>query len=188
MKKIALYLLIALGAAAMTVSCTDEYLNVDYYSIVNPDGVYEDADNVFMGLTGVYSILYATGDYYIKPHPALANMPTLDLQADGWDAEMPKHAWGVESKSAFFENAWKYSYRMVSRANLYLADLEKVRDEVVPEATRRIYESEARCLRAAAYYYLTINFSRVPMLMTGETYANSPEKARPESDEAAWTT
>ena len=128
--------------------------------------MYEDADNVFMGLTGVYSILYATSDYYIKPHPALANLPTLDLQADGWDAEMSKHAWGVESKSAFFENAWKYSYRMVSRANLFLADLENVTDDVVPEATLKIYESEARCLRGTAYYYLTINFSRVPMLMT----------------------
>ena len=188
MKKIALYLLIASGVATLSLSCTDEFLKVDYYSIVNPDGVYEDADNVFMGLTGVYSNLYATGDYYIKPHPALANMPTLDLQADGWDKEMCTHSWTVESKSNFFENAWKYSYRMVSRANLYLADLENVKDEVVPEATRRIYESEARCLRAAAYYYLTVNFSRVSMLMTGETYANSPEKARPESDEEAWKT
>lgn len=188
MKKIALYLLIALGAVTLSASCSDEFLNVDYYSIVNPEGVYEDADNVFMGLTAVYSILYATGDYYIKPHPALANMATLDLQADGWDAEMSKHAWGVESKSNFFENAWIYSYQMVSRANLYLADLENVRDEVVPEATRRIYESEVRCLRGTAYYYLTVNFSRVPMLMTGETYANSPEKARPDSDEEAWNT
>ena len=188
MKKIALYSLLALGMAATSVSCSDSFLDVEYYSIVNPDGVYEDADNVFMGLTGVYSILYATSDYYIKPHPALANLPTLDLQADGWDAEMSKHAWGVESKSAFFENAWKYSYRMVSRANLFLADLENVTDDVVPEATRKIYESEARCLRGTAYYYLTINFSRVPMLMTGETYATSPEKARPESDEEAWKT
>ncbi len=188
MKKLAIYSLLALGLAAATVSCSDKFLDVEYYSIVNPDGVYEDADNVFMGLTGVYSILYATSDYYIKPHPALANLPTLDLQADGWDAEMSKHAWGVESKSAFFENAWKYSYRMVSRANLYLADLENVTDDVVPEATRKIYESEARCLRGTAYYYLTINFSRVPMLMTGETYATSPEKARPESDEEAWKT
>lgn len=188
MKKIALYILIALGVSALVASCTDDYLNVDYYNIVNPDGVYEDADNVYMGLLGVYSILYEPTNYYVKPHPALANLPTLDLQADGWDAEMSTHSWGVESKSEFFENAWKYSYMMVSRANLYLADLENVRDEVVPEATRRIYESEARCLRAAAYYYLTINFSRVPMLMTGETFATCPEKARPESDEEAWRT
>ncbi len=188
MKKIALYLLIALSAALTAVSCTDDFLNVDYYTIVNPDGVYEDADNVFMGLTGVYSMLYQPTNFYVKPHPALANLPTLDLQADGWDAEMSTHSWGVESKSEFFERAWRYSYQVVSRANLFLADLEEVSDDVVPEATRRIYESEARCLRAAAYYYLTINFSRVPMLMTGETFATCPEKARPDSDEEAWKT
>lgn len=189
MKKISLFIITAIfGVTLGTVSCSDDFLDVDYYSIVDPDGIYQDADNVFMGLIGVYNSLYACADFYIKPHPALANLATLDLQADGWDAEMPKHSWTVESKSAFFENAWTYSYVQVSRANTFLADLENVSDDVVPEATKKIYESEARCIRGAAYYYLTINFSRVPMLMTGETYQTSPEKARPATDEEAWNT
>lgn len=189
MKKISLFIITAiLGVTLGTVSCSDDFLDVDYYSIVDPDGIYQDADNVFMGLIGVYNSLYACKNFYIKPHPALANLATLDLQADGWDAEMSKHSWTVESKSAFFENAWTYSYIQVSRANTFLADLENVSDDVVPEATKKIYESEARCIRGAAYYYLTINFSRVPMLMTGETYQTSPEKARPETDEEAWKT
>lgn len=186
MKKIAIYVLLILGIGFGSVSCGEKFLEVDYYSIVNPDGVYEDADNVFMGLMGVYNTLYTADAYYIKPHPALGNLPALDLQADGWDAEMSTHSWGVESKSGFFEQAWKYSYQQVSRANLFLADLEKVTS--IDEETKKIYESEARCIRGAAYYFLTINFSRVPMLLTGETYASSPEKARPESDAAAWKT
>lgn len=187
MKKIAIYVLLVLGIGCGFVSCGEKFLEVEYYSIVNPDGVYEDAENVYRGLMGVYNTLYLPQDaYYIKPHPALANLPALDQQADGWDAEMSTHSWGVEAKSGFFDQAWKYSYQQVSRANLYLADLEKVTS--VDEKTKLIYESEARCIRGAAYYYLTINFSRVPMLMTGETYATSPEKARPETDEEAWQT
>lgn len=187
MKKIALYVLLVLGATFTTVSCSNDYLNVDYYSIVNPDGVYEDADNVFMGLVGVYNTLYARSDWYVKPHPALANLPAMDWQADGWDAEMSTHSWGVESKSSFFEYAWKYSYKQVAKANLFLADLERsVTDAVMAPEKKRIYESEVRCIRAYAYYFLTINFSRVPMLMTGETFATNPEKARPESDAEAW--
>lgn len=184
MKKIAIYVLLILGIGFSSVSCGEKFLEVDYYSIVNPDGVYEDAENVYLGLVGVYSTVYGASDYYIKPHPALGNLPALDLQADGWDAEMSTHSWGVESKSAFFENAWKYSYKQVVAANLYLSDLQNITS--IDEKTKLIYESEARCIRASAYYYLTINFSRVPMLMTGETYATSPEKARPESNDAAW--
>lgn len=176
----------ACAALVSTVSCKSDFLNVDYYSLVNPDGVYEEADNVFMGLIGVYNTLYTSDAYYIKPHPALANFPTLDMQADGWDAEIPTHSWGVESKSDFFGQAWRNSYKQVSAANLYLADLEKVSDDVLSPEKKKIYESEARCIRGAAYYYLTINFSRVPMLMTGETYATAPEKARPETDAEAW--
>lgn len=186
MKKIAIYVLLILGIGFGSVSCGEKFLEVDYYSIVNPDGVYDDANNVFMGLMGVYNTLYTSDAYYIKPHPALANLPALDLQADGWDAEMSSHSWGVESKSDFFGQAWKYSYQQVVRANLFLADLENVTS--IDEKTKLIYESEARCIRAAAYYFLTINFSRVPMLMTGETYATAPEKARPETNDDAWAT
>lgn len=188
MKKIKITAL-AIGAFC-AFSCSSDFLDVKTFSIVSPEGVYANADNVKKGLLGVYNTLYAStaNAYYVKPHPALANIPTLDLQADGWDREMFTHSWGVDSKSAFFEEAWKSSYVQVVRANLYLADLEKVSTDVVPEATKKQYEAEARFIRAAAYYYLTINFSRVPMLMTGETYATTPEKARPENNDAAWQT
>ena len=187
MKKIALYVLIAAGALWMTSSCTNDYLDVKYYNIVNPDGVYEDPDNVLMGLMGVYNTLYLVKNYYQKPQPALANLPALDLQADGWDAEMSTHSWTVDSKSNFFGSAWENSYIQVSRANTFLRDLEEsVKDEVVPPAKKKIYEAEARFIRAYAYFFLTINFSRVPMLLTGENYATAPNKARPENDEAAW--
>lgn len=187
MKKIAIYTFLGLSLAAAT-SCTNDFLDVDYYSVVSPNGVYSSEENVFKGLMGVYNSMYATGDYYIKPHPALANIPTLDVQADGWDAEMATHSWGVESKSNFFLNAWTYSYLEVSRANLYLRDLESVDESVLPAAQKAVYEAEARAIRGYAYYYLTINFSRVPMLMTGETYATAPDKARPENDAEAWKT
>lgn len=188
MKKIALYILLALGIAFVTTSCKDDFLNVDYYSIVNPDGVYEDANNVFMGLMGVYHSFFTVDTYNgAWPHPVICNQPSLDMQAEGWDAEMTTHSWGVNALSGFFENLWKPSYVMISRCNIFLADLENtVRDEVVPPATKKIYEAEVRGLRGYCYYNLTTNFSRVPMLMTGENYATSPEKARPDSDDEAW--
>ena len=79
MKKIAIYVLLILGIGFGSASCGEKFLEVDYYSIVNPDGVYDDANNVFMGLMGVYNTLYTSDAYYIKPHPALANLPALDL-------------------------------------------------------------------------------------------------------------
>lgn len=187
MKRTALYILAVLGAGLAVSSCWDKFLEVDYYSIVNPDGVYEDANNVYMGLIGIYNGIYQggakTGNW---PDVTISNYPSLDMQAEGWDSEMTTHSWKVEAKSGFFENLWNSSYKLISRANAYLAALEDVKDDVVPQETKKIYEGEARFLRGYCYYNLTTNFSRVPMLMTGETYANSPAKARPDSDEEAW--
>ena len=129
MKRIIIGALMGLAATATSISltsCGDDFLDVDAYSIVSPEGVYSDKENVFKGLMGVYYSLLGASDYYIKPHPALANYPTLDVQADGWDAEMSSHSWTVESKSAFFENAWIYSYKTVVACNLFLRDLEGV--------------------------------------------------------------
>ena len=189
MKKIALYVLLILGATFTTVSCSDDFLNVDYYSIVNPDGVYEDADNVFASLVGIYRVFYLDEYNGCWPHPCIANYPSLDMQAEGWDAELTTHSWGVEAKSGFFENLWSVCYKMIVRCNLFLYDLENtVSDDIVSPSLKKIYEGEARGLRGYCYYTLTTNFSRVPMLMTGETYASCPEKARPDSDDEAWAT
>lgn len=175
-----------MSMSLVAVSCSESFLDVEHYGIVSPEGVYSDPENVLKGLTAVYQGFYNPSDYYIKPHYPLANLPTLDTQADGWDAPMSSHSWGVASQSNFFMIAWQYSYAHIARANLFLRDLEGVEESVVPAATKQIYEAEARAIRAYLYYFLTINFSRVPMLMTGETYQTSPNKARPESDAEAW--
>lgn len=188
MKRIAKFIL-ALGVSFTAMSCTNDFLNVNYWSIVNPEGVYTDANNVKAGLVGCYAAFYVDTYNGVFAHPAIANYPSLDMQAEGWDAELTSHSWGVEAKSGFFKNAWVPTYKMIVRTNLFLADLANVvSDDVVPPATKKIYEAEARGLRAYCYFFLTTNFSRVPMLLTGETYATSPEKARPESDEEAWKT
>lgn len=186
MKKIT-YLLACLAGAFVLFSCSDKYLDVDYYSLVSPDQGYNDSTKVFNGLVGVYDALKANGEYLV-PHPAVFNLPTLDMQADGWDYEMVTHSWTNEARSGFFSTQWKWGYIQVSRANMYLAVLENLPDGIITPATKKIYEAETRALRAEAYYYLTICYSRVPMLMTGETYETSPQKARPDSDDEAWKT
>ncbi len=77
----ALFGLILTSATVSLISCGNDFLEVDAYSIVSPEGVYSDKKNVFKGLIGVYYTLLGAGDYYIKPHPALANYPTLGVQA-----------------------------------------------------------------------------------------------------------
>ena len=47
--------------------------------------------------------------------------------------------------------------------------------------------AQAHAIRGYYYLYLSQNFGRVPMLLTGESYSSSASKPRPESTEAAFT-
>ena len=116
MKKITHYFIL-LAVSLGIVSCGTKFLDVDYYTIVNPEGVYEDSSNVFLGLVGVYHALYASGEYLV-PHPAVFNLPTLDMQADGWDAEMINHSWTNEARSGFFRTQWeRVMCRLIARTS-----------------------------------------------------------------------
>jgi hypothetical protein len=54
------------------------------------------------------------------------------------------------------------------------------------EETREQIMAETRVIRAFFYSYLAQNFGRLPMLMEGDTYSKSPNKAREETVEETW--
>ena len=137
-------------------------------------------------LRRLYDFLYIDSYNGVRPHPVIANQPSLDMQSEGWDAEMSTHSWGAEAKSGFFETLWESTYKMVDSVNVYLSALEKADPNTVSEEMRNTFEGEARGLRGYCYYILTSNFGPVPMRMTGETRERVPAKARPKSDDEAW--
>ncbi len=134
----------------------------------------------------LYDFLYIDNSNGVRPHPVLANQPSLDMQSEGLDMEMVTHSWGVEAKSGLFETLWESTYKMIDSVNVYLSALEKADPNTVSEEMRNTFEGEARGLRGYCYYILTSNFGPVPMRMTGETRERVPAKARPESDDEAW--
>ena len=146
---------------------------------------YDVEADMVSRLSKVYDFLY-DGFNGVRPHTHIANNPSLEMQADGWDAEMTTHSWGVEAKSGFFENLWKLTYKMIDSVNEYLSVLKEVDPDTVSEDKRNTFEGEARGLRGYCYYVLTSNFGPVPMRMTGETRESVPAKARPETDDEAW--
>ncbi len=178
------------------VSCNNEdFLDVDHYNILSSDYMFESQENAEAGLIGLYDTFYPTKDnsddddasmWGFKPQFMLANHPTLDTQASGWDKAYNTEDW--TSTSSEFLSTWQGHYRAISRCNQFLDGLSSFDVSGIEdgENLKLQMEAEARAIRAYNYYNLVINFGRVPMLETGETYANTPAKARPESEDASW--
>ncbi len=176
-------------------SCSDSFFNIDHYDILEPQVLFTDESSIVQGLNGVYDLFYpewgsGTSDiqrsWNIKPQLAFFNYPAPDCQASGWDNEFTRHDWRPDKD--MFEDGWKQCYKAVDRANRFLVNMEDVDPAVFGdgEKTKNIIIAETRAIRAFFYFYLAQNFGRLPMLMEGDTFSDSPNKARAESVQETW--
>lgn len=189
-----------LGAAlCMTglgfTSCdNDEFLDVDLYDVIASDAMFENDANAKKGLNGVYDMMFPNdakdaagkdlydGDWGFKPNLFTGCHPTIDTQATGWDKNWNVQQWN--STSTELLAGWRHVYAGISRANDYLEGLSKA--EKVSPAVKQKLEGEGRALRGFFYHWLATTFGRVPMLATGETYSNTPTKAKAETYSEMW--
>ena len=168
-------------------SCNnDEFLNVDQYDIIATEAMYESDANAKKGLNGVYDMVFPNddydGDWGFKPNLFTGCHPTIDTQATGWDKNWNVQAWN--SGSSELLSGWKHVYAGICRANDYLAGLEAA--ENVSADVKKSLDGQGRALRGFFYHWLATTFGRVPMLATGETYSNTPTKARAQSYAEMW--
>ncbi|OAV69109.1 SusD family protein [Bacteroidales bacterium Barb6XT] len=185
------YLYIATGAALLTgaASCSEDFLKVDHYDIVQPEVLLTSQAYVEQGLNGVYDLFYGQWNsndsptdiqknWNLKPHMAFANYSTLDIQPNGWDAEFTKQEWRPDKD--MFIDSWRRAYNVIDRANRFLDNLQNANPSIFDngEATQKIIEAEARAIRAYFYTFLVQNYGGVPILHTGETYQTTPDKPR----------
>lgn len=193
MKRIYIYAILSLWVASIS-SCGDSFLEVDHYEILEPEVMFTDEESILKGLNGVYDMFYpewkdgtdVQKSWNIKPQLAFSNYPALDCQASGWDNEFTRHDWRADKD--MFEDAWKQCYKAIDRANRFLLNLKEVDVSLFKdgEKTKNILLAETKAIRAFFYSYLAQNFGRLPMLMEGDTYNGSPNKARAESTEETW--
>ena len=178
------------GLAAFIFTSCDGIFDVDYYTFLPEDYIFTNESTIEEGLLGCYELLYPNSfggsSWGVRPHMMLANLPTLDVQASGWDFNYCKYEWTASESQ--FRYSWKCSYAAISRINSLLAGMESVKESVFKEGIKAKNEviAQARALRAYNYIYLGKNFGRVPMLMTGENYSTSPAKPRPETADEMW--
>lgn len=166
-------------------SCDKDYLKVDHYSILAADQMFKSDEDAKAGLVGCYTMMLPTdidGDWGIKPNLFIGGHPTMDTQATGWDKDWNTQNWTPGSPELL--GGWKQAYTAISRCNDFLAGLDK--SDKITASVKASLDGQARSIRAFYYMWLAKAFGRVPMLATGETYINTPEKARAKDYTEMW--
>jgi hypothetical protein len=181
-------------------SCNSkDFLSVDHYSILPADQMFKSADDAKAGLVGCYDLMLPSGDvdgdgnadydgnWGFKPNLFVGGHPTMDTQATGWDKKWNTQSWDAGSSELL--SGWKQCYAAINRCNDFLSGLNAVTDSVgtgINHALKISLDGQARCVRAFFYMWLAKCFGRVPLLETGETYANTPQKARAKTFTEMW--
>ena len=187
MKKNLIYGLIA--GAALTFglsSCNnEEFLDVTHYSMLEGDQMFANDDNAIKGMTGCYDLLHRRAGKNDDPYKYwIFNglHPTMDSQASGWDKDFMTQKWTAKNEQ--LRDYWKQSYACASRCNDFLAGLEA--SENISENVKKHLKGEAMALRGFQFFGLANTFGRVPLLITGENYVNTPTKPKAESYAEMW--
>lgn len=186
MKNKLIYGLLA-GAMLMGFnSCdNDEFLNVTHYSMLEGDQMFVSDENAIKGMTGCYDLLHRRGSYNDDPYKYWifnGSHPTMDSQASGWDKDFMVQGWTADNSELL--HYWQQSYACASRCNDFLAGLENAPN--ISDDVKKALTGEAMALRGFQFFGLANTFGRVPLLVTGENYVNTPEKARAKDYAEMW--
>lgn len=186
MKKVSKYIALAgLGCVALSSCDNEKFLEVPLYNIVQMDAMFQSDDNARLGLNGIYAyndVSPQDNSWGYKPNLFTGSHPTMDTQCTGWDVKFLNQTW--DATVGELGEGWSHCYTAIARANDYLAKLKDA--ENISADAKSLCEGEARALRAYFYTWLATTFGRVPMLATGETFVNTPEKAAAETYEEMW--
>ena len=187
MKKISKFLnILGCGLVLLGMNSCDEkeFLTVDHYSILPSDQMFKTDKDAEAGLVGCYDMMIPDKDdaWGFKPNLFIGGHPTMDTQATGWDKDWNVQNWNAGSTELL--GGWQHAYKAISRCNDFLDGLSKA--TAITPALKTSLDGQARCVRAFYYMFLAKTFGRVPMLATGETYINTPNKARAANFTEMW--
>lgn len=141
-------------------SCSDELLDKTPKDRLSPSTFYQNETQAKMALMGVYSAL--------QPNATPTHFYQYEFMSDNgychhaWQGSMEVGEWLTNSSSWAPGAKWSQDYTIISRANKFMADLEKatLSDNIKTQMT-----AEAKFLRAYAYSDLITYFGDVPLIL-----------------------
>ncbi len=182
MKNLKLYILL-LSLLSLS-ACKKSFLQTENVTTVSEENFFKTPEQAFKALVGTYDGLQRVWSSGISLPVASEVMSDNTFggtgNADGFGYQMMDEFDKLRSPSDqnMFGDNWGAYYVAIYRANTLLGKMDQV-DWKGNESLRKIYESEARFLRAYCYFDMVRLFGNIPLL-TAPSKENIPQ-ASPDS-------
>ena len=183
MKNLKLY--ISIIALLSLTACKKSFLDTEDVTTATEQNFYKTPNDAWKALVGVYDGMQRAGASGFGLSVVSTEVMSDDAfggtgNADGFGFAMMDEFDKLRSPSDqdMFGDNWNTYYKAVYRANMLLSHLDQV-DWKGSENLRKIYESEARFIRANLYFDMVRFWGNIP-LITKPTTENVPQ-ASPDS-------
>ena len=183
MKNLKLY--IPIIALLSLVACKKSFLDTEDVTSATEQNFYKTPDDAWKALVGVYDGLQRAGSSGFGLSVVATEVMSDNAfggtgNADGFGFQMMDEFDKLRSPSDqdMFGDNWSVYYKAIYRANMLLTHLDQV-DWKGNENLRKVYESEARFIRAYLYFDMVRFWGNIP-LITAPTTENVPQ-ASPDS-------
>ena len=149
---------ILIAVAALTVSCSSDYLNTSPSESAEEDAAYATTANARNTLNGIAKSMTVQQAYYGQGFAGenaimrlYENLPSQNYNynryASGW-APIHNQTFHYRATSIYDSYAWAYYYQIITNAN---AMLEKIDNAAGPESERKFIKASALTFRAYAF-------------------------------------
>ena len=176
----------------VSLSACNDFLDREPYHQVSQAVFYKEKNHFDMALAGNYRFLQIPG----YENSALSNEPPARLFSDaacGWDVFTDnmygKHGYGMSKEivqgnidptlGGYIEILYKSCYNGITRANIFLKELEGYSGDDMTQTEKNAFEGEVRFIRAFYYFHLYMTYGDVPLILEPLTVETQKQPKAP---------
>ncbi|MDR1336972.1 MAG: RagB/SusD family nutrient uptake outer membrane protein [Tannerella sp.] len=161
----------AMLVAVLLTACEDQ-LQEKTFNFYSDRDYFADTDRLNMAVLGVYEVFSEMGTYgqYWMAYDTDTDISHVSGAGTGHVTRDLGH-YNAYVEHPWLEESWRLYYLGIDRANTILERLQDVTTDGSPADSARLHRlaAETKCLRAMAYFDLTLLFGDVPLKVTYST-------------------
>lgn len=173
-----------LGCFLMTISCSEEDLELTNPNQLSPDSFFKTEAQVQSAVNAVYSNMQTAGlwsrhMFFMMDNLAHENGGNQQLEAD----KRQYLDFSFDSSHDPIGNYWESCFRGINKANFVLGNqdaINEISNGQLSAASKSKYVGEAKFLRGMYYFYLVTRFGGVPLIIDipegGDGFPRSSEE------------
>jgi len=175
-----LYYILILLAMIMIPGCNESLLDISNENTISTGNFWKTEQDIESGVVAIYNMFYRQGTWTRNIYTQMQGMADDGVSYAGW-TELQEYSKFIFTNYNFGEvnvKMWKEHYVAIFRANQVLDNIGNV--TFADENHKQDLIGQAEFLRSFFYFYITILWDNVPLVLKTSSAGDQPAQKTPD--------